>query len=54
MSKSLKKAVVIDSKCDAAVNIGEQQVATSTADGYTLLQANNSQVINSFTCKKVG
>lgn len=54
MAKSLKKTMVIDNKCDAAGNIGAQQVATSTADGYTLLQANNSQVINPFTCKKAG
>lgn len=54
MAESLKQSVVIDNKGGAAGNIGTQQVATSTADGYTLLLANNSQVINPLIYKQVG
>lgn len=54
MSDRLKQAVVIDNKTGAAGNIGTQLVARAEADGYTLLMANNSQVINPFIYRSPG
>lgn len=54
MSDRLKQAVVIDNKAGAAGNIGTQLVARAEADGYTLLMANNSQVINPFIYRSPG
>lgn len=54
MAETLRQAVLIDNKGGAAGNIGTQLVAGSAADGYTLLLANNSQVINPFLYKNSG
>ncbi len=48
MAQRLKQTVVIDNKPGAGGNIGTAQVARAKPDGYTLLMANNSQVINPF------
>ena len=54
MADLLKQSVLIDNKGGASGNIGTQLVASSAADGYTLLLANNSQVINPFLYKNPG
>ncbi len=54
MAETLRQAVLIDNKGGASGNIGTQLVAGSPADGYTLLLANNSQVINPFLYKNAG
>lgn len=54
MGELLKQSIVIENKGGAAGNIGAQLVASSAADGYTLLLANNSQVINPFIYKNPG
>lgn len=54
MAQRLKQTVVIENKSGAAGNIGTQLVAQARPDGYTLLMANNSQVINPFIYAKPG
>jgi tripartite-type tricarboxylate transporter receptor subunit TctC len=45
-SESLGQQAVVDNRSGAAGNIGAEIVATSAADGYTLLFTNNTIVIN--------
>lgn len=45
LSASLGQPVIVDNRAGAGGNIGTEMVAHSTADGYTLLYANNSLVI---------
>ena len=54
MAQRLKQTVVIENKSGAGGNIGTQLVAQARPDGYTLLMANNSQVINPFIYAKPG
>ena len=54
MSERLKQPVVIENKGGAGGNIGAQVVAKSAPDGYTLLLANNSHVINPYIYKDPG
>jgi tripartite-type tricarboxylate transporter receptor subunit TctC len=46
LGKELGQPVLIDNKPGGGTNIGAEIVARSKADGYTLLFANNSQVLN--------
>ena len=54
MSQRLKQTVIIDNKGGAGGNIGAQFVARSAPDGYNLMMANNSHVINQFIYKNPG
>ena len=54
MGQRLKQSVIVDNKGGAGGNIGTQLVSHATADGYTLLLANNSQVVNTFIYKNAG
>ena len=54
MSQRLKQPVIIDNKGGAGGNIGAQFVARSAPDGYNLMMANNSHVINQFIYKNPG
>ena len=54
MSQRLKQPVIIDNKGGADGNIGAQFVARSAPDGYNLMMANNSHVINQFIYKNPG
>lgn len=46
LSTALGQQVVVINRSGASGNIGTQSVATSTADGYTLLLFNNAQTLN--------
>lgn len=54
MQEKLKQPVVVDNRGGAGGNIGAQQVARAAPDGYTLLVANNSHIINPFIYKEPG
>jgi tripartite-type tricarboxylate transporter receptor subunit TctC len=46
LAKELGQSVVIENRPGAGTNIGAEMVARAKPDGYTLLFANNSQVLN--------
>lgn len=54
LQSALKQPVVIENKGGAGGNIGAEYVARAAPNGYTLLLANNSHVINQFVYKKPG
>jgi len=54
MPDLIKAPVVVEHKPGAGGNIGTQYVARAQPDGYNLVVANNSQVINTFVYKQPG
>jgi tripartite-type tricarboxylate transporter receptor subunit TctC len=55
MSPSLGQAVIIENRAGAGGSLGAQVVATSTADGYTLLVGSNGPLtVNPFVQVKLG
>ena len=46
LSREMGQTVLVENKPGGATNIGAELVARSKADGYTLLFANNGQVLN--------
>jgi len=46
LSREMGQTVLVDNKPGGGTNIGAESVVQSKADGYTLLFANNSQVLN--------
>ena len=46
LGKELGQSVVVENRPGAATNIGAETVARAKPDGYTLLFANNAQVLN--------
>ena len=48
LGKELGQSVIIENKPGGGTNIGAEAVVNSKPDGYTLLFANNSQVLNNY------
>lgn len=54
LAERLKQPVILDHKGGAGGNIGAQMAAKAQPNGYTLVMANNSHVINPFVYKSPG
>ena len=53
LSEALKQQVIVDNRPGAGTNIGNEHVAKSPADGYTLLVTSPNLVVNMSLYKKV-